>query len=87
MKLHPQNPTPGYLPRYKQPMIKFQTVDKSFVCLKDERPLGYLRPDDHGFFHYFPNRTIIDGWTSSVMKEIAFKLDALNLPQAIEATD
>jgi hypothetical protein len=99
MKLHPCNPTPGYAPKPRIHMIKFEPltttkgvepnvkVSQSFACVQEGRALGYLHPDNTGIYNFFPNHLFGMNWSSNVLKEVAFKMDALNLPQAIEATD
>lgn len=99
MKLHPCNPTPGFLPKQPIHMIKFDPMTSTkgvkpnvkttqfFACRVGDKTLGYLHPDHTGIYNFFPNHIFGMNWTASVLKEIAFKMDALNLPQAIEAVD
>lgn len=99
MKLHPINRTPGYEPKPTQRMITFEPFtsvrgkdpNKSevqcFKCIKEDKTVGYMLPEPDGIFNFYPNHLVGLNWNSSLMKEVAFKLDALNLPQAIEAVD
>jgi hypothetical protein len=99
MKLHPYNRTPGYEPKPTPHMIKFEPLvstkgippntktSQFFACKVDDKTLGYLHPQDDGLYNFYPNHLVGMNWGSSILKEIAFKMDALNLPQAIEAVD
>lgn len=96
MRLHPQNPTPGFQPRQQPRMIKFDPFTVlapgpkervSFKCQVEDRTVGYLHQEEDGIYSFYPNHVSGMRWNGGHLKEIAYKMDALNLPQAIPATD
>lgn len=65
-------------------MITFEKISTfagvSYACQAEDRCIGYLHPCGGEFYAFYPNHVPGTSWPSLILKEIVFKLEALNDP-------
>lgn len=81
MKLHPANPTPGF--ERKDAMLTYtknEPINHTayYAVLHEKKYLGLLEQEVDGFYYFTPDRTNAGFWPSWILKDIAFKLEAIN---------
>ena len=80
MKLHPANPTPGF--ERKDTMLTYTKNEPHkqpahYAVFHEKKYLGVLYQEVDGFYYFLPEPR--GGfWASWILKDIAFKLEALN---------